>query len=45
MGALTLAILLCDTEFDKFQTGMMLMKKSWNTRTPILSAEEMDCMI
>ena len=27
MGALTLAILLCDTEFDKLQTGMMLAKK------------------
>lgn len=29
MGALTLAILLCDTEFDKLQTGIMLAKKYW----------------
>lgn len=44
MGALTLAIMLCDTEFDKLQTGMMLAKKSWNTRAPILSAEEMEML-
>ena len=44
MGALTLDILLCDAEFDKLQTGMMLAKKSWNTSAPILSSIEMEML-
>lgn len=40
----TVQVDICDTEFDKLQTGMMLAKKSWNTRAPILSAEEMEML-
>ena len=37
----TVQVDICDTEFDKLQTGMMLAKKSWNTRAPILSESEL----
>lgn len=37
----TVQVDICDTEFDKLQTGMMIAKKSWNTRAPILTPEQM----
>ena len=40
----TVQVDICDTEFDKLQTGMMLAKKSWNTRAPILSKREMEML-
>ena len=33
---------ICDTEFNKLTSGMTQAIKAWNTRAPILSAEELE---
>ena len=35
---------ICDTEFNKLTSGMTQAIKAWNTRAPILSAEEMEML-
>lgn len=40
----TASVEICDTEFDKLNSGMKMAMKEWNTRAAILTPEQLEAL-